>query len=208
MFIFALAFSFFATILFCRNAFTQEFTSCDKSSAFTHYLALFTLFSDLRIVHLSPRRYSRILHANDNKRPTSRFRCFECFWRMSFVPLRSLSLLSLLTQAEFSIAGSDLLTSLTTTFDRKWRSLVNQTSNLVQPPSESVSPNKNGDIKEQQEQKCSALPKLKYPSTEAYRDPSLHKSIDKSLLSRSKDVSVSILRVSMWRSLSLSLSSS
>ncbi|XP_011645064.1 rho GTPase-activating protein 21 isoform X1 [Pogonomyrmex barbatus] len=82
--------------------------------------------------------------------------------------------------------GSDLLTSLTTTFDRKWRSLVNQSSNLAQPPPESTSCNKD-DVTEQQEQKPNASPRFKYPSTEAYRDPSLHKSLDKSHLSRSKD---------------------
>ncbi|XP_036147904.1 rho GTPase-activating protein 21 isoform X5 [Monomorium pharaonis] len=82
--------------------------------------------------------------------------------------------------------GSDLLTSLTTTFDRKWRSLINQSSNLAQnPPPEAGSCNK--DITEQQEQKPSASPRFKYPSAEAYRDPSLHKSLDKSHLSRSKD---------------------
>ncbi|XP_077270853.1 rho GTPase activating protein at 19D isoform X3 [Temnothorax americanus] len=84
--------------------------------------------------------------------------------------------------------GSDLLTSLTTTFDRKWRSLINQSSNQAQPPPESASCNKN-DITEQQEQKQkpSASPRTKYPSTEAYRDPSLHKSLDKSHLARPKD---------------------
>ncbi|XP_011140470.1 uncharacterized protein LOC105183805 isoform X6 [Harpegnathos saltator] len=81
--------------------------------------------------------------------------------------------------------GSDLLTSLTTTFDRKWRSLVNQSSNQAQPPLEAAACNKDGA--EQQEQKASASLKFKYPSAEAYRDPSLHKSIDKSHLSRSKD---------------------
>ncbi|XP_036147901.1 rho GTPase-activating protein 21 isoform X2 [Monomorium pharaonis] len=84
------------------------------------------------------------------------------------------------------LRGSDLLTSLTTTFDRKWRSLINQSSNLAQnPPPEAGSCNK--DITEQQEQKPSASPRFKYPSAEAYRDPSLHKSLDKSHLSRSKD---------------------
>ncbi|XP_014474018.1 PREDICTED: uncharacterized protein LOC106744097 isoform X3 [Dinoponera quadriceps] len=86
------------------------------------------------------------------------------------------------------LRGSDLLTSLTTTFDRKWRSLVNQSSNQAQPPLEASSYNKDStDDTEQQEQKASASPKFKYPSTEAYRDPSLHKSIDKSHLSRLKD---------------------
>ncbi|XP_032674198.1 uncharacterized protein LOC116845542 isoform X4 [Odontomachus brunneus] len=86
------------------------------------------------------------------------------------------------------LRGSDLLTSLTTTFDRKWRSLVNQSSNQVQPPLESASCNKEStDDTEQQEQKANTSPKFKYPSTEAYRDPSLHKSIDKSHLSRSKN---------------------
>ncbi|XP_039313819.1 uncharacterized protein LOC105205487 isoform X9 [Solenopsis invicta] len=84
------------------------------------------------------------------------------------------------------LRGSDLLTSLTTTFDRKWRSLINQSSNSSQnSPLEAASCNK--DITEQQEQKPSASPRFKYPSAEAYRDPSLHKSLDKSHLSRSKN---------------------
>lgn len=92
---------------------------------------------------------------------------------------------------ESPIAGSDLLTSLTTTFDRKWRSLVNQSSNQAQPPPESKPSCKDNDgIAEQQEQKSSASLKFKYSSTEAYRDPSLHKSIDKNHLPRSKDVSI------------------
>ncbi|XP_011877524.1 PREDICTED: rho GTPase-activating protein 21 isoform X2 [Vollenhovia emeryi] len=82
--------------------------------------------------------------------------------------------------------GSDLLTSLTTTFDRKWRSLVNQSSGQAQPPPESAARNKDG-VTEQQAQKPSASPRIKYPSAEAYRDPSLHKSLDKGHLARSKD---------------------
>ncbi|KAL0130720.1 hypothetical protein PUN28_002385 [Cardiocondyla obscurior] len=81
--------------------------------------------------------------------------------------------------------GSDLLTSLTTTFDRKWRSLVSQTSNLAQPPPESASCTK--DDATEQEQKPSASLRIKYPSAETYRDPSLHKSLDKSHLVRPKD---------------------
>ncbi|XP_026825602.1 rho GTPase-activating protein 21 isoform X6 [Ooceraea biroi] len=82
--------------------------------------------------------------------------------------------------------GSDLLTSLTTTFDRKWRSLVSQSSSQTQPPPESTISNKN-DITEQQKQKANVFPKFKYPSAETYRDPSLHKSLDKNHLSRLKD---------------------
>ncbi|XP_020285089.1 uncharacterized protein LOC109855339 isoform X3 [Pseudomyrmex gracilis] len=82
--------------------------------------------------------------------------------------------------------GSDLLTSLTTTFDRKWRSLVSQSSSQTQPLTESVICNKD-DTAEQQEQKSNAPLKFKYLSTEAYRDPSLHKSLDKNHLSRSKN---------------------
>ncbi|XP_072757609.1 rho GTPase-activating protein 21 isoform X4 [Anoplolepis gracilipes] len=84
------------------------------------------------------------------------------------------------------LRGSDLLTSLTTTFDRKWRSLVNQSSTQAQPPLESVSRNKNGTSAER-ELKPSASPKFRYPSAEAYRDPSLHKSLDKCHISRLKD---------------------
>ncbi|KAL0130725.1 hypothetical protein PUN28_002385 [Cardiocondyla obscurior] len=83
------------------------------------------------------------------------------------------------------LRGSDLLTSLTTTFDRKWRSLVSQTSNLAQPPPESASCTK--DDATEQEQKPSASLRIKYPSAETYRDPSLHKSLDKSHLVRPKD---------------------
>ncbi|XP_011340451.1 rho GTPase-activating protein 21 isoform X2 [Ooceraea biroi] len=84
------------------------------------------------------------------------------------------------------LRGSDLLTSLTTTFDRKWRSLVSQSSSQTQPPPESTISNKN-DITEQQKQKANVFPKFKYPSAETYRDPSLHKSLDKNHLSRLKD---------------------
>ncbi|XP_029660663.1 uncharacterized protein LOC115234073 isoform X6 [Formica exsecta] len=82
--------------------------------------------------------------------------------------------------------GSDLLTSLTTTFDRKWRSLVNQSSTQAQPPPESAPRNKNGTSAER-EQKSSVSVKFRYPSTETYRDPSLHKSLDKYHISRPKD---------------------
>ncbi|XP_018363761.1 PREDICTED: rho GTPase-activating protein 21-A isoform X2 [Trachymyrmex cornetzi] len=84
------------------------------------------------------------------------------------------------------LRGSDLLTSLTTTFDRKWRSLVNQSSNQTQLPPEPPACNKD-DITEHPIQKSSTSLRFKYPSAEAYRDPSLHKSLDKSHLSRSKD---------------------
>ncbi|XP_070153965.1 rho GTPase-activating protein 23 isoform X5 [Polyergus mexicanus] len=80
--------------------------------------------------------------------------------------------------------GSDLLTSLTTTFDRKWRSLINQSSIQAQPPPESAPRNKNGISAEQ---KSSVSVKFRYPSMEAYRDPSLHKSLDKYHISRPKD---------------------
>nr|XP_012233121.1 PREDICTED: uncharacterized protein LOC105678401 isoform X3 [Linepithema humile] len=87
--------------------------------------------------------------------------------------------------------GSDLLTSLTTTFDRKWRSLINQSSNQAQTPLESTSCNRGDAAAEQQrqqQQKSSASPKFKYPTpTEAYRDPSLHKSLEKNHLSRTKN---------------------
>lgn len=88
------------------------------------------------------------------------------------------------------VAGSDLLTSLTTTFDRKWRSLVNQSSNQAQTPLESASCNRDDAAEQQQQQqKSNASPKFKYPtSMEAYRDPSLHKSLEKSHLSRTKNV--------------------
>ncbi|XP_029169720.1 rho GTPase-activating protein 23 isoform X2 [Nylanderia fulva] len=83
--------------------------------------------------------------------------------------------------------GSDLLTSLTTTFDRKWRSLVNQSSTQAQqPPPEFAGRNKD-DVSVERELKSSASPRFRYPSTEAYRDPSLHKSLDKCHISRPKD---------------------
>ncbi|XP_050452931.1 uncharacterized protein LOC126852311 isoform X3 [Cataglyphis hispanica] len=84
------------------------------------------------------------------------------------------------------LRGSDLLTSLTTTFDRKWRSLVNQSSTQAQPPPESAPHNKDGSSAER-EQKSSTSLKFRYPSTETYRDPSLHKSLDKYHISRPKD---------------------
>ncbi|KAL6432791.1 hypothetical protein ACFW04_006282 [Cataglyphis niger] len=83
--------------------------------------------------------------------------------------------------------GSDLLTSLTTTFDRKWRSLVNQSSTQAQPPPESASRNKDGSSAEQEQKASSTSPQFRYPSTETYRDPSLHKSLDKYHISRPKD---------------------
>ncbi|XP_018402110.1 PREDICTED: rho GTPase-activating protein 21-like isoform X3 [Cyphomyrmex costatus] len=84
------------------------------------------------------------------------------------------------------LRGSDLLTSLTTTFDRKWRSLVNQSSNQTQPLPESTACNNDG-ITVHPMQRSSMSSRFKYPSAETYRDPSLHKSLDKSHLSRSKD---------------------
>ncbi|KOC62603.1 Rho GTPase-activating protein 21 [Habropoda laboriosa] len=81
------------------------------------------------------------------------------------------------------LRGSDLLTSLTTTFDRKWRSLVNSSNqNMARgsgPENNNVGEEKNDERKANN--KMSAVQSTGSCSVvEIYRDPSLHKtSIEK-----------------------------
>ncbi|KAK2584259.1 hypothetical protein KPH14_006668 [Odynerus spinipes] len=85
------------------------------------------------------------------------------------------------------LRGSDLLTSLTTTFDRKWRSLVNPSSQIIQTPVESPVVDSN-EVSDDQKQKVEDLSEKSQPTEKVYRDPSLHKSsIDKNHFLRTKD---------------------
>ncbi|OAD55099.1 Rho GTPase-activating protein 21 [Eufriesea mexicana] len=95
------------------------------------------------------------------------------------------------------LRGSDLLTSLTTTFDRKWRSLVNSsnqtirgstTENLsfsdedtmITKESQKLRNQRRGLREEKDEHKTAAPQSVNSHSVESYRDPSLHKtSIEK-----------------------------
>lgn len=96
----------------------------------------------------------------------------------------------------FVISGSDLLTSLTSTFDRKWKSLVNP-SNLLVASSECEAPvvakMSNRDEVERQDSR----------TAEVYRDPSLHRTLgEKGHLIRMRSVSdsssLSIISVNWW----------
>lgn len=80
------------------------------------------------------------------------------------------------------------MTSLTSTFDRKWKSLVNP-SNLLVTSAESNSSGTIGYNKQTNYNDNDRNQSTRSP--EVYRDPSLHKSlIDKSNLVRTKTVSV------------------
>ncbi|XP_076393755.1 rho GTPase activating protein at 19D isoform X2 [Megachile rotundata] len=90
--------------------------------------------------------------------------------------------------SDVSDDGSDLLTSLTTTFDRKWRSLLNS-SNQDRSAAESVSFNDEDNSRNPR-----SVPETvedterKTQSIETYRDPSLHRSsVDKYQLARPKN---------------------
>nr|XP_050846347.1 uncharacterized protein LOC127062360 isoform X5 [Vespula vulgaris] len=86
------------------------------------------------------------------------------------------------------LRGSDLLTSLTTTFDRKWRSLVNPSSQIIQMPVEPASIDNIEISDDQKKQKVEDLSKKNQQTEKVYRDPSLHKSsIDKNHFLRAKD---------------------
>lgn len=86
--------------------------------------------------------------------------------------------------------GSDLLTSLTTTFDRKWKSLMNPLNQMVQRTTETSSTDKE-DVSN-----WYATDRVENTSTsEVYRDPSLHKSsIDKNCTFHSKNVRTILVR--------------
>ncbi|XP_015181869.1 PREDICTED: uncharacterized protein LOC107069240 isoform X10 [Polistes dominula] len=85
--------------------------------------------------------------------------------------------------------GSDLLTSLTTTFDRKWRSLVNPSSQIVQTSIETAALDNVDNSDDQKKIKVEEDHSEKnQPTEKVYRDPSLHKSsIDKNHFLRAKD---------------------
>ncbi|XP_017760398.1 PREDICTED: uncharacterized protein LOC108550950 isoform X3 [Eufriesea mexicana] len=103
------------------------------------------------------------------------------------------------------LRGSDLLTSLTTTFDRKWRSLVNSsnqtirgstTENLsfsdedtmITKESQKLRNQRRGLREEKDEHKTAAPQSVNSHSVESYRDPSLHKtSIEKHQYVRQKN---------------------
>ncbi|XP_043502462.1 rho GTPase-activating protein 21 isoform X2 [Polistes fuscatus] len=86
------------------------------------------------------------------------------------------------------LRGSDLLTSLTTTFDRKWRSLVNPSSQIVQTSVETAPLDNVDNSDDQKKIKVEDQPEKNQPTEKVYRDPSLHKSsIDKNHFLRAKD---------------------
>ncbi|CAL7940899.1 unnamed protein product [Xylocopa violacea] len=103
------------------------------------------------------------------------------------------------------LRGSDLLTSLTTTFDRKWRSLVNSSNQTIRgSTAESVSLSdeditvtqnyqnlrsvRGGLRDEKDEHKSTVYQFVDSCPVESYRDPSLHKmSIEKHRYARQKN---------------------
>ncbi|XP_074102831.1 rho GTPase activating protein at 19D isoform X10 [Cotesia typhae] len=83
------------------------------------------------------------------------------------------------------LRGSDLLTSLTSTFDRKWKSLVNPSNLLVSSTENNSTGTANSYNKQSNynDNDCNQSTR----SPEVYRDPSLHKAhIDKNILVRTK----------------------
>ncbi|XP_063975013.1 uncharacterized protein LOC135161407 isoform X2 [Diachasmimorpha longicaudata] len=84
--------------------------------------------------------------------------------------------------SDISDDGSDLLTSLTSTFDRKWKSLVNP-SNILVTSSECPS----GEINPVEKSHREEVERQESRTTEVYRDPSLHRSVgEKGHLSRAR----------------------
>lgn len=90
------------------------------------------------------------------------------------------------------LAGSDLLTSLTSTFDRKWKSLVNSTNLLGSQLQANVkAPNSDKQVGTEEKPPPVESCDVGNSSKEVYRDPSLHKSpVDKNRGNRRKNVSV------------------
>ncbi|XP_044576356.1 uncharacterized protein LOC123259705 isoform X9 [Cotesia glomerata] len=81
------------------------------------------------------------------------------------------------------LRGSDLLTSLTSTFDRKWKSLVNPSNLLVSSAENNGTANSYNKQNNYNDNDCNQSTR----SPEVYRDPSLHKAhIDKNILVRTK----------------------
>ncbi|XP_044576350.1 uncharacterized protein LOC123259705 isoform X8 [Cotesia glomerata] len=84
---------------------------------------------------------------------------------------------------DISDDGSDLLTSLTSTFDRKWKSLVNPSNLLVSSAENNGTANSYNKQNNYNDNDCNQSTR----SPEVYRDPSLHKAhIDKNILVRTK----------------------
>lgn len=111
--------------------------------------------------------------------------------------------------SDVSDDGSDLLTSLTTTFDRKWRSLVNSSNQTIrgttmenlslsdedavitQRDSQNLRNQRGGGggggLREEKDQEKTTIPQSSF-SIESYRDPSLHKMcIEKHQYDRQKN---------------------
>ena len=109
------------------------------------------------------------------------------------------------------IAGSDLLTSLTTTFDRKWKSLVNSSNQTIRGfTMENLSlsdedaaitrdsrnlrnqrggEGRAGGLRDEKDKRKTTGPRS--CSAETYRDPSLHKtSVEKRQYVRQKNASI------------------
>ncbi|XP_066595916.1 rho GTPase-activating protein 23 isoform X2 [Prorops nasuta] len=89
------------------------------------------------------------------------------------------------------LRGSDLLTSLTTTFDRKWRSLLNPSGQLTATTAENTAGSKNlPDQTDKNENTNANGSNNRNSITDAvYRDPSLHRSpVDKNYLRPKNDV--------------------
>ncbi|KAK0089315.1 hypothetical protein PV325_008070 [Microctonus aethiopoides] len=92
--------------------------------------------------------------------------------------------------------GSDLLTSLTSTFDRKWKSLVNPTTIIV-TSAETCNNVMSGNSENIKQNNCDNIDRgllitsattTTTRQSEVYRDPSLHKSlVDKNYITRTKN---------------------
>ncbi|KAK0160935.1 hypothetical protein PV328_008289 [Microctonus aethiopoides] len=97
---------------------------------------------------------------------------------------------------DISDDGSDLLTSLTSTFDRKWKSLVNPTTIIV-TSAETCNNVMSGNSENIKQNNCDNIDRgllitsattTTTRQSEVYRDPSLHKSlVDKNYITRTKN---------------------
>lgn len=94
----------------------------------------------------------------------------------------------------YLISGSDLLTSLTSTFDRKWKSLVNPT-NLLMTSTDSTSTSASDNERREEIHRSLDREDTTRPA-EVYRDPSLHKSpADNARMIRTLNVSFSFSKL-------------
>ncbi|XP_076244290.1 rho GTPase activating protein at 19D isoform X6 [Calliopsis andreniformis] len=99
--------------------------------------------------------------------------------------------------SDVSDDGSDLLTSLTTTFDRKWRSLVNSTNQTLRGSNVENTSLSDEDVSVTQnlrnlrgvreDERKTVGQSMGQSLTESYRDPSLHKTLEKPQVTRQKD---------------------